>query len=111
MQRFDLTHKVALVTGGNGGIGAGIARGLLECGATVVIAGGNADKNAATVAALSTIGPPVCAAILDVTDEAQCGRQSPIPCACTGGWTSWSTMPGSEIPRRPTRWRWPTGTR
>ena len=72
MQRFDLTGKVALVTGGNGGIGAGIARGLLECGAAVVIAGRNAEKNATTVAALGTIGPPVSALILDVTDEAQC---------------------------------------
>jgi 2-deoxy-D-gluconate 3-dehydrogenase len=72
MQRFDLTGKVALVTGGNGGIGAGIARGLLECGAAVVIAGRNAEKNAMTVAALGTIGPPVSALILDVTDEAQC---------------------------------------
>jgi 2-deoxy-D-gluconate 3-dehydrogenase len=72
MQRFDLTGKVALVTGGNGGIGAGIACGLLECGAAVVIAGRNAEKNASAVAALGTIGPPVSALILDVTDEGQC---------------------------------------
>lgn len=72
MKRFDLTGKVALVTGGNGGIGAGIARGLLECGAAVVIAGRNADKNAAAVAGLGRIGPPVSALILDVTDERQC---------------------------------------
>ncbi|MFO1161685.1 MAG: SDR family oxidoreductase [Reyranellaceae bacterium] len=72
MRRFDLTGKVALVTGGNGGIGAGIARGLLECGGAVVIAGRNAEKNAAAVVALSTIGPPVSALILDVTDERQC---------------------------------------
>jgi NAD(P)-dependent dehydrogenase (short-subunit alcohol dehydrogenase family) len=39
MQRFDLKSKVALVTGGNGGIGSGIARGLLDCRAAVVIAG------------------------------------------------------------------------
>jgi 2-deoxy-D-gluconate 3-dehydrogenase len=72
MQRFDLTGKVALVTGGNGGIGAGIARGLLECGSAVVIAGRNAGKNALAVAAMGAIGPPLSAAILDVTDERQC---------------------------------------
>ncbi len=72
MNRFSLTGKVALVTGGNGGIGQGIARGLLECGAAVVIAGRNEDKNKAAVAELGQIGPPVSALVLDVTDEAQC---------------------------------------
>jgi len=72
MHRFDLKEKVALVTGGNGGIGQGIARGLLECGATVVIAGRNHEKNKTAVAELSRIGPPVSAIVVDVTDEAQC---------------------------------------
>jgi 2-deoxy-D-gluconate 3-dehydrogenase len=72
MQRFDLRGKSALVTGGNGGIGAGIARGLLECGATVVIAGRNVTKNEAMVAELQTLGPPVSAVALDVRDESQC---------------------------------------
>jgi 2-deoxy-D-gluconate 3-dehydrogenase len=72
MHRFDLKGKVALVTGGNGGIGQGIARGLLECGGTVVIAGRNEDKNKRAVAELSEIGSPVSALVLDVTDEAQC---------------------------------------
>lgn len=72
MKRFDIGGKVALVTGGNGGIGSGIARGLLECGATVVIAGRNAEKNESAVTDLGKIGPPVSAVVLDVTDEVQC---------------------------------------
>ena len=72
MQRFNLKGKVGLVTGGNGGIGAGIARGLLECGAAVVIAGRSVDKNKAMVAELQTLGPPVSAITMGVTDESQC---------------------------------------
>jgi 2-deoxy-D-gluconate 3-dehydrogenase len=49
---FDLTGRVALVTGGNGGIGLGLARGLAACGARVVITGRDAAKNAAAVAEL-----------------------------------------------------------
>jgi 2-deoxy-D-gluconate 3-dehydrogenase len=47
MRTFDLTGKVAVVTGGNGGIGLGLARGLAAAGAKVVIAGRNAQKSAA----------------------------------------------------------------
>ena len=71
MKRFDLRGKVAIVTGGNGGIGEGLARGLLECGATVVIAGRNETKNAIAVAELGKIGP-VSAVATDVADEKQC---------------------------------------
>jgi 2-dehydro-3-deoxy-D-gluconate 5-dehydrogenase len=74
MRRFDLKGKVAVVTGGNGGIGLGMARGLAECGAAVVIAGRNAAKNKAALAELAGIGsaPAASAVITDVTDEAQC---------------------------------------
>src|SRR4030081_1691664 len=71
MKRFDLGGKVAVVTGGNGGIGAGLARGLLECGAIVVISGRNKPKNDAAVGEVSQVGT-VSAVQMDVTDEAQC---------------------------------------
>ena len=47
MKAFDLTGRVAVVTGGNGGIGLGMARGLAGAGARVVVAGRNAQKSAA----------------------------------------------------------------
>ena len=47
MQAFDLKGRVAIVTGGNGGIGLGMARGLAAAGARVVVAGRNAAKSAA----------------------------------------------------------------
>src|SRR5688572_26792289 len=47
MKAFDLAGRVAVVTGGNGGIGLGMARGLAAAGAKVVVAGRNAAKSAA----------------------------------------------------------------
>lgn len=68
MSLFDLTSKVALVTGGNGGIGLGIARGLIGAGASVMIAGRNPEKNAAAVAELLTARTRARAIEIDVTD-------------------------------------------
>ena len=58
---FDLSGKVAVVTGGNGGIGLGMARGFAACGATVAIVGRNADKSAAAVKAIKNDGGKACA--------------------------------------------------
>ena len=69
MSMFDLTGRVAVVTGGNGGIGLGMAKGLAAAGAAVVLAARNAEKAEAAVAELG--GKSVFIA-LDVADEASC---------------------------------------
>ena len=69
-QPFDLSGRVALITGGNGGIGLGMARGLVESGAEVCIWGTNPEKNESALASLSGIGPKVTAHVCDVADEA-----------------------------------------
>ncbi len=68
---FDLTGKVALVTGGNGGIGLGMADALAEAGADICIWGTNPRKNEAATAQLKRHGHKVHAQIVDVGDEQQ----------------------------------------
>ena len=66
---FDLTGRVALVTGGNGGIGLGMALGLAQAGAAVVVVGRDTGKNAEAVAQL---GAKAMAVVADVTQKAEC---------------------------------------
>jgi len=66
---FDLTGKVALVTGGNGGIGLGMATGLAKAGADVVIWGRNSEKNEQARNELADIGAKILIDQIDVTDE------------------------------------------
>jgi 2-deoxy-D-gluconate 3-dehydrogenase len=72
MKLFDLTGRVAIVTGGNGGIGLGMARGLAQAGAAVVLAGRNTDKSTAAVKELEALGAKAAMAKVDVTSEASC---------------------------------------
>jgi NAD(P)-dependent dehydrogenase (short-subunit alcohol dehydrogenase family) len=68
---FDLTGKVALVTGGNGGIGLGMADAMAQAGAGICIWGTNPKKNDAAVAQLKKHGGKVHSQIVDVGDEKQ----------------------------------------
>jgi 2-dehydro-3-deoxy-D-gluconate 5-dehydrogenase len=67
---FDLSGKVAIVTGGNGGIGLGMARGLAASGAAIAVVGRDEAKSASAVAELSKNGGKAIAVAVDVTDEA-----------------------------------------
>jgi 2-deoxy-D-gluconate 3-dehydrogenase len=68
---FDLSGRNAIVTGGNGGIGLGMARGLARAGASVLIVARNAEKNAAAVAELRSLGARAEAFVADLTREDQ----------------------------------------
>jgi NAD(P)-dependent dehydrogenase (short-subunit alcohol dehydrogenase family) len=68
---FDLTGHVAIVTGGNGGVGLAFARGLVKCGAHVAIWGRNDTKNNVAVAELKALGGDVEAFRADVTETDQ----------------------------------------
>jgi 2-deoxy-D-gluconate 3-dehydrogenase len=70
---FGLAGKVAIVTGGNGGIGLGMARGLAAAGAAIAIVGRNQAKSAEAVAGLAKDGHKAIAVAADVTDEAAVG--------------------------------------
>ena len=68
---FDLTGKVALVTGGNGGIGFGMAEAMAQSGSDIVIWGSNPEKTQAAESKLLAYGVRVKAQIVDCADEAQ----------------------------------------
>lgn len=68
---FDLSGKVALVTGGNGGIGLGMADAIAQAGADVAVWGTNEDKNRKAAEQLRGHGVKVYTRKVDVSDEAQ----------------------------------------
>jgi 2-dehydro-3-deoxy-D-gluconate 5-dehydrogenase len=71
---FDLKGRIAVVTGGNGGIGLGMARGLARAGAHVIVAARNAEKSASAVRELERVGGQGAAVAVDVADETSVTR-------------------------------------
>jgi 2-deoxy-D-gluconate 3-dehydrogenase len=98
MNPFDLKGKVALVTGGNGGIGLGIAQGLAAAGAQVAIAGRNDAKNAA---ARKTLGDKALAIGVDVNDGAQVRRMVADTVTAFGGLDILVANAGINIRKQP----------
>ena len=68
---FDLSGRVVVITGGNGGIGLGMAEGLCQARAEVCVWGSNADKNARALEQLAEIGPRVTVQQCDIRSESQ----------------------------------------
>jgi 2-deoxy-D-gluconate 3-dehydrogenase len=71
---FDLKERIAVVTGGNGGIGLGMGRGLARAGAHVVVAARNAEKSANAVREIERVGGHASAENVDVADEVSVRR-------------------------------------
>jgi NAD(P)-dependent dehydrogenase (short-subunit alcohol dehydrogenase family) len=71
MNLFSLEGKVAIVTGGNGGVGLAFAKGLVKAGAQVAIWGRNPEKNEEAIRQLQALGGDVAAFLCDVIDETQ----------------------------------------
>ena len=69
MKMFDLTGKVAIVTGGNGGIGFGMVKGLAEAGASIAIVGRSQEKNTKAVADIKSMGGKAIEVVADICDS------------------------------------------
>lgn len=98
---FDLHGKVAVVTGGNGGIGLGIARGLAAAGAAVAIAGRNEQKNATAVSDLRALGVEAIGLRVDVTDEDQVQRMVADTVNALGGLDIMVANAGTNVRKPP----------
>ena len=68
---FDLSGHVAIITGGNGGIGRSIAIGLADAGASIAIFGRNEEKNKKTLSELKEIGIHAMAMQVDITNRSE----------------------------------------
>ena len=101
MDLFDLSNKVAIVTGGNGGIGLGMVRGLANAGATIAIVGRNVDKTQAAVSGIEALGVVSQAVITDVTDSRAVVAMVEEVVSTLGGIDILVNNAGTSIRKRP----------
>ena len=101
MNLFDLQGKVAAVTGGNGGIGLGMARGLAQAGATVAILGRNEAKSSVAVEELRALGAESFCVSVDVCDASAVNAAVASVVEQTGGLHILVNNAGTNIRKRP----------
>ena len=101
MDLFDLSGKVAIVTGGNGGIGLGMVRGLANAGATIAIVGRNVEKTQAAVVEIEALGVRSHAVTADVTDAKAVAAMVEEVVATLGGIDILVNNAGTNIRKRP----------
>ena len=101
MELFDLHGKVALVTGGNGGIGLGIALGLAQAGADIAVAARNAEKTRVAVDELSCLGVRAVGVQTDVADEQHVRNMVEQTVAALGGVDILVANAGTSIRKQP----------
>lgn len=97
MNKFDLTGRCALVTGGAQGLGAGIAAALAEAGAAVMIGDVQQDKGRATAAEIGKSGAKTGFTTLDVTDEASWQAATAATISTLGGFDILVNNAGIEV--------------
>ena len=103
IERFDLTGKVAVVTGGGQGIGEGIANAFARAGAAVVVAARHADRVARVADAINAAGGRALAVPTDVTNRAALVALADAAVRAFGGLHVWVNNAGGSPIRVPLR--------
>jgi 2-deoxy-D-gluconate 3-dehydrogenase len=98
---FDLTGKTAVITGGNGGIGLGCARGLAKSGANIVIWARDGDKNTTAINELKALGVKASSYQVDVTSRSELEKVTAATVSDFGGIDILVANAGVNIRMRP----------